>query len=112
MHLWGQPWSQGWWGTAASVAPISCLAYGRKIELPSWFDIEQFVLRHPRDKWIAFSLDVAKAHKRIRVHPSELGFLCSAQWIQQGRTTGSFTERVTSAQPGRHTGGQERVQPM
>ena len=45
-----------------------------KIELPSLFDIEEFVSRHPRDKWIAFSLDVAKAHKRIRVHPSEQGF--------------------------------------
>ena len=46
-----------------------------KIELPSLFDIEEFVSRHPRDKWIAFSLDVAKAHKRIRVHPSEqLGY--------------------------------------
>ena len=45
-----------------------------KIELPSLFDIEQFVSRHPRDKWIAFSLDVAKAHKHMRVHPSEQGF--------------------------------------
>lgn len=45
-----------------------------RVELPSLHDVSQFVSRHPTQEWTAFSLDIAKAHKRIRVHPSEQGF--------------------------------------
>ena len=44
-----------------------------RIELPTLHDVAQFVSRCPQLSWQAFSLDVAKAHKRIRVHPSERG---------------------------------------
>ena len=38
-----------------------------KVELPSLADVAQFVSRHQGTAWHAFSLDIAKAHKRIRV---------------------------------------------
>ena len=32
------------------------------------------ISRYPHDQWMAFVLDVCKAHKRVKVHPSEQGF--------------------------------------
>ena len=49
---------------------ISCLPSGRRLSSQVCLTAS----RHPRDTWIAFSLDVAKAHKCIRVHPPEQGF--------------------------------------
>ena len=44
-----------------------------KVELPSLADVAQFVSRHQGTAWHAFSLDIAKAHKRIRVCRAERG---------------------------------------
>ena len=44
-----------------------------KVELPSLADVAQFVSRHQGTVWPAFSLDIAKVHKRIRVCRAERG---------------------------------------
>ena len=45
-----------------------------KIELPTLEDVAEFISRYPHDEWMALVLDVCKAHKRVKVHPSEQGF--------------------------------------
>ena len=55
-----------------------------RIELPTLHDVAQFVSRCPQLLWQAFSLDVAKAHKRIRVHPSERGLSLFAAIDERG----------------------------
>ena len=57
-----------------------------RIELPTVHDVAQFVSRCPELSWQAFSLDVAKAHKRIRVRPSERGlslFVAIDEWGEE-----------------------------
>ena len=44
-----------------------------RIELPTLGTVAQFLSRHPQEKWLAFSLDFSKAHKRVKVHPAEQG---------------------------------------
>ena len=55
-----------------------------RIELPTLHDVAQFVSRCPQMLWQAFSLDVAKARKRIRVRPSERGLSLFAAIDERG----------------------------
>ena len=56
-----------------------------KVELPSLFDVSEFLSRYQDEAWTAFSLDVAKAHKRIRIDPAERGFSIFVAVDKQGR---------------------------
>ena len=42
-----------------------------RVELPGLRDVAAFLSRYPEQSWSAFSLDISKAHKRVKVHPSE-----------------------------------------
>ena len=44
-----------------------------RVELPGLRDVAAFLSRYPEQSWSAFSLDISKAHKRVKVHPSERG---------------------------------------
>ena len=44
-----------------------------RVELPGLDDVREFLTRHSEQEWDAFSFDVSKAHKRVKVHPSEQG---------------------------------------
>ena len=57
-----------------------------KIELPGLAGVIQFMSRHRQQRWVAFSLDVKKAHKRVKVAPSEQGFSVFTAVDPQGRT--------------------------
>ena len=57
-----------------------------KVELPSLEDVAQFVSRHQDTEWHAFSLDIAKAHKRIRVCHAERGLSLFAVVDSSGAT--------------------------
>ena len=57
-----------------------------KVELPSLEDVAQFVSRHQDTEWHAFSLDIAKAHKRIRVCHAERGLSLVAVVDSSGAT--------------------------
>ena len=48
-----------------------------KIELPDLIDVIDFMSRHSYERWVAFSLDVKKAHKWVKMAPSEQGFSVS-----------------------------------
>ena len=56
-----------------------------KVELPSLHDVSEFLSRHQRVRWTAFSLDVAKAHKRIRIIPAERGYSIFGAVDQRGK---------------------------
>ena len=45
-----------------------------KVENPGLSDVAEFVSRHSYIVWLAFSMDVSAAHKRVRVHPDEQGY--------------------------------------
>ena len=56
----------------SSISNVNGLCRIReKIELPGISSIGAFVSRHAHQDWIAFSLDFNKAHKRVKIHPSE-----------------------------------------
>ena len=44
-----------------------------KIELPGLDSVAGFLSRHDSREWRAFSLDFQKAHKRVKIHPSDHG---------------------------------------
>ena len=56
-----------------------------KVELPSLHDVAEFVSRHQDTCWTAFSLDVSKAHKRIKIDPAERGFSVFVAVDKRGR---------------------------
>ena len=56
-----------------------------KVELPSLHDVSEFLSRHQRVRWTAFSLDVAKAHKHIRIIPAERGYSIFVAVDQRGK---------------------------
>ena len=44
-----------------------------RIELPGLCSVSAFLSRHADQDWTAFSLDFSKAHKRVKIKPSEQG---------------------------------------
>ncbi|CAE7193802.1 unnamed protein product, partial [Symbiodinium necroappetens] len=57
-----------------------------KIELPGLAEVIRFMSRHQQQHWVAFSLDVKKAHKRVKVAPSEQDFSVFTAVDPQSRT--------------------------
>ena len=57
-----------------------------KIELPGLDSLAAFVSRHADQEWLGFSLDFNKAHKRIKVLPSEQGLSVFAVKLKDGST--------------------------
>ena len=58
--------------SSVSIANALCRIEER-VELPGLRDVAAFLSRYPEQSWSAFSLDISKAHKRVKVHPSERG---------------------------------------
>ena len=57
-----------------------------KIELPNLLSVASFVSQHPSQSWVPFSLDFHKAHKRVKVHPTEQGLSVFAVKTASGLT--------------------------
>ena len=57
-----------------------------KQEMLSLHDIAEFCNRHRDEKWMAFSLDISKAHKRVKVHPDEQGYSIFSVVCEDGAT--------------------------
>ena len=56
-----------------------------KVEMPSLEDVSQFLSRRQGERWIAFLMDISKAHKRVKVAPKERGFSLFAVLEPGGR---------------------------
>ena len=50
---------------------MACVESERKLNSLGSLALGAFVSRHAHQDWIAFSLDFNKAHKRVKIHPSE-----------------------------------------
>ncbi|CAE7204478.1 PP5 [Symbiodinium sp. CCMP2592] len=63
--------------STVSGANLLC-RIGERIEMPSLHDVAEFLLRYPDEQWISFIMDVAKAHKRVKVAQEVQGYsLCA-----------------------------------
>lgn len=56
-----------------------------KAEMPSLADVSQFLSRRQGERWIAFLMDISKAHTRVNVPPKERGFSLFAVMEPGGR---------------------------
>ena len=70
----------------STISNVNCLCrIAEKIELPGLDSVSAFVSKYHAQDWVAFSLDFNKAHKRVKLHPSEYGLNLFAVQTPDGR---------------------------
>ena len=70
----------------STISNVNCLCrIAEKIVLPGLDSVSAFVSKHHVQDWVAFSLDFNKAHKRVKLHPSEYGLNLFAVQAPDGR---------------------------